>query len=51
MAVGKASVADLDMHNLVVVGCRLAVVGPVLGTISCEDSSFASVARDPSFVI
>ena len=35
MATGKASVVDLDMYNLVVVGCRLA--GPVLGIVSCED--------------
>ena len=25
------------MHNLVVVGCRLAGVRPVLGTDACED--------------
>ena len=37
MAVGKASVVELDMYNLVGVGCRLTEVGPVLGIVSCED--------------
>ena len=32
-----ASVVNLDMYNLVVGDCRLAGVGPVLGTVSCED--------------
>ena len=25
------------MYNLVVVGCRLVGIGPVLDTVSCED--------------
>ena len=32
-----ASVVESNMYNLVVGGCWLAGVGPVLGTISCED--------------
>ena len=32
-----AYVVDLDMYELVMGGCRLARVGPVLGTVSCED--------------
>ena len=39
MAVNTASVVDLDVYNLVVGNCRLVGVGPVLGTISCEDPS------------
>ena len=37
MVVDTAFVVDLDMYKLVVVGCRLVGVGPVLGTVSCED--------------
>ena len=32
-----ACVVGLDVDVLVVVGCKLAGVGPVLDTVSCED--------------
>ena len=32
-----ASVVELDMYDLVVGDCRLVGIGPVLGTVSCED--------------
>ena len=38
MAVDTAFVVDLDMDVLVVEDCRLVGLGPVLDTVSCEDS-------------
>ena len=32
-----ASVVELDMYDLVMGDCRLVGIGPVLGTVSCED--------------